>query len=303
VAKRLIKWLIFLVLALIVIMGAIYGSLAWSVSERATDHTFFNQTDARPLVIAHRGGAGIAPENTLRVFEKAVNLGVDVLEIDVRGTRDGAIVVIHDATVDRTTDGTGRVGEMTLTELKKLDAGHGFSPDGGKTFPYRGSGVTIPTLEEVFRAFPEMKFNIEPKPGSPSIVKPLCSIIREHGKSDSVVVASFSQSILDEFRNECAGVATSASTTEVGKFLTMYKTGLTRSFNPVMQALQVPVFTGVTREFVEAARERNLKVHVWTVNEIAEMERLLEAGVDGIMTDYPDRLLSLIKQQVANKQQ
>ena len=301
-ARRLFKWLMFFLLAVVVVMGAIYGSLAWSVGEPASTHVFFTRNEARPLVIAHRGGAGLAPENTLRAFENAVNLGVDVLEIDVRGTADGAIVVIHDATVDRTTDGTGRVGEMMLAELKKLDAGYRFSPDGGKTFPFRASGVTISTLEEVFKAFPQMKFNIEPKPGSPSIVKPLCKIIREHGKANGVVVASFSQSILDEFRSECPEIATSASSTEVGKFLTLYKTGLTRSFSPAMQALQVPHFTGITKEFVEAARERNLKVHVWTVNEAAEMRRLLEAGVDGIMTDYPDRLLSLIKQQPANKQ-
>ena len=295
-ARKLFKWLIYFSLAVVVIMGAIYGSLAWSVGEPAASHLFFQQTDARPLVIAHRGGAGLAPENTLHAFEKAVNLGVDVLEIDVRSTSDGAIVVIHDATVERTTNGTGRINEMTLAELKKLDAGYRFSPDGGQNFPFRDKGITVSTLEEVFKAFPRMKFNIEPKQASPSIIKPLCNIIRENGKTDSVVVGSFSQSILDEFRVECSGVATSASTTEVGKFLTMYKTGLTKSFSPVMQALQVPVFTGVTKEFVEAAHERNLQVHVWTVNERAEMQRLLEAGVDGIMTDYPDRLLELIKQ-------
>jgi glycerophosphoryl diester phosphodiesterase len=273
------------------------------VGEPAADHAFFkHQNDVRPLVIAHRGGAGLAPENTLPAFEKAVNLGVDVLELDVRGTSDGAIVVFHDASVERTTNGAGRVSEMTLAELKKLDAGHKWSPDGGKTFPHRGNGVAVPTLEEVFRAFPKMKFNIEPKPGTTSIVKPLCGIIGEHGKAESVVVGSFSQTILDEFRRECPGIATSASTTEVGKFLTMYKTGLTKSFTPLMQALQIPDFTGVTRELVEAARERNLKVHVWTVNETADMQRLLEAGVDGIMTDYPDRLLALLKQRAANNQ-
>lgn len=302
VARKLFKWLMLFLFAVVVVMGAIYGSLAWSVGEPASNHVFFTRNETRPLVIAHRGGAGLAPENTLSAFEKSVNLGVDVLELDVRGTSDGAIVVIHDAAVDRTTNGNGKVGEMTLAELKKLDAGYRFSPDGGKTFPFRDQGVTIPTLEEVFKAFPQMKFNIEPKPGQPSIVKPLCNLIREQRKTDRVVVASFSQSILDEFRGECPGTATSASSTEVGKFLTLYKTGLTKSFSPAMQALQVPLFTGVTKEFVEAARERNLKVHVWTINDPAEMQQLLEAGVDGIMTDYPDRLLSLIKQPTANKQ-
>lgn len=299
-AGKLIKYSAFFLLVVVVVMGVIYGSLAGAAGEPATESEFFKQSDgARPLAIAHRGGAGLFPENTLYAFERAADLGVDVIELDVRSVSDGTLVVMHDATVDRTTDGDGKVVDMTLDRLKKLDAGFRFSPDGGKTFPLRQSGITIPTLREVFTALPAMRFNIEPKQSAPSIIKPLCAIIREHKMIDKAVVGSFTQSIIEDFRRQCPEVATSASTTEVAKFLGLYKAGLTESFSPPMKALQIPEFAGVSKEFVEAARERNLQVHVWTVNEAADMKRLLDMNVDGIMTDYPDRLLELLGRKKA----
>ena len=294
-AKRYLKWILCFLVVVVVIMGTIYASLACSEVDPATSRTFFNQAKSRPLVIAHRGGAGLFPENTLYSFERAAELGVDVIELDIHGTSDGELVVIHDATVQRTTEGVGRISEMTLDQLKKLDAGYRWSPDNGITFPLRQKGIKVSTLQEVFKALPKMRFNIEPKQAAPSLVKPLCKIIHENKMIERVVVGSFQQAIIDEFRRECPDVATSASTTEVSKFLAMYKTGLTKAYHPEMQALQVPDFIGITDEFVKAARERNLQIHVWTVNETKDMERLLKTGVDGIMTDYPDRLLKLLK--------
>ncbi len=296
--SRRVKLLAALALGGIVMIGGLYGGLAWSAGEPAPDRDFFKQQTRRPLVIAHRGGAGLWPENTMFAFERARHSGVDVIETDVHETADGVLIVIHDPTLERTTDGTGRVNAMTLAEIKKLDAAFRFSTDGGKTFPLRGSGITIPTLQEVFSAFPEMRFNIEPKQNAPSPAKLLCRVIREHGMADRVVVGSFRQSTLDEFRRECPEVATSGSPTEVSKFLAMYKAGLANSYSPTMQALQVPEYAGglqvLTEGFVAAAHARNLQVHAWTVNETSDMRRLLELGVDGIMTDYPDRLMSLL---------
>ncbi|HEX5706980.1 MAG TPA: glycerophosphodiester phosphodiesterase [Pyrinomonadaceae bacterium] len=293
-AKRLAAFL----LGGVVLSGGVYGALLWRAGERATDHPFFKQGGARPLVIAHRGGAGLWPENTLYAFERAAGMGVEVIELDVRLTRDGVLVVIHDATVERTTGGAGLVGEMTLAELKRLDAGYRWTPDGGKTFPLRGAGVTVPTLEEVFAALPAMRYVIEPKQGEPSPVKALCRVIEEHAMADRVVVGSFKQAVLDEFRGECPRVATSAGPGEVSKFLALQKTGLSEVFSPSMQALQVPEHFGgarvLTKEFIEAAHERNLEVHAWTVNEANAMRALVEMRVDGIMTDYPDRLLTLL---------
>jgi glycerophosphoryl diester phosphodiesterase len=276
----------------------VYAGLAWPTGIPAPERLFFKKDGVRPLVIAHRGGAGLWPENTLYAFEKANNLGVDVIEIDVRSTSDGTLVVMHDATIDRTTDGTGRVSEMTLAELKKYDAGHKWSTDGGNTFPLRGLGVSVPTLEEVFIALPEMRFNIEPKQDVPSITESLCRLIRKHGMMDKVAVGSFSGAVMDDFRRTCPEVATSASPAEVGKFLAMQKAGLDGAYSPPMQALQVPEYMGgirvLTRTFVEAAHSRNLVVQAWTVNETEDMQRLIDIGVDGLMTDYPDRLMKLL---------
>jgi glycerophosphoryl diester phosphodiesterase len=278
--------------------GALYGVLAWSEGEPAPARAVFQSDEMRPLVIAHRGGAGLWPENTIHAFESARSLGVDILETDVRSTKDGVLVVLHDATLERTTDGAGRVSDKTLAELKTLDAAFRFSPDGGRTFPLRGRGLRVPTLEEVFKALPAMRFNIEPKQDAPSIVEPLCALIRTHGMTDKIIVGSFSNSVLSEFRRACPEVATSASPTEVSKFLAMQKAGLEGAYSPPMQALQVPEYAGglhvLTGSFVEAAHRRNLEVHAWTVNDAEAMRRLLALGVDGIMTDYPDRLMALV---------
>lgn len=276
--------------------------MAMQTGEPAIARAVLSQTSAaRPLVIAHRGGGGLIPENTLQAFEYSARMGVDVLELDVHATKDGALVVMHDRSVDRTTDGRGRVGEMTLAELKKLDAGFLFSPDGGRSFPFRAKGVTVPTLEEIFAALPQMTFNIEPKQAEPSIIQPLCRLIRERKMINKTIVGSFRQAALDEFRRECPEVATSASPSEVSQFLLMAKTGIGASYSPPMQALQIPERAGslqiVTKDFVETAHRLNLKVHVWTVNETEDMRRLLDVGVDGIMTDYPDRLLNLLKRK------
>ena len=296
--RKLLKYFAFFLLALVGIMSIIYGSLATSKGKPAAEFTFFRALKTNPLVIAHRGGGGLAPENTLAAFERAASIGVDVIEIDVQSTSDGELVVLHDAAVDRTTDGSGLINSLTLEQVKKLDAGFSWTQDGGQTFPFRAGGVTIPTLREVFKAFPNLRFNIEPKHQTPSLIKPLCAILREFSMTDKVVIASFNQTILDEFRANCSEVATSASPSEVSKFLALYKTGVSQAYSPSMQALQVPEYAGVqilSKGFVEAAHERNLKVHVWTVNEATDMQRMLDMGVDGIMTDYPDRLLNLLK--------
>jgi glycerophosphoryl diester phosphodiesterase len=298
VASRRFKWLAGLLVVAVVLTGALYGSLAWSKGERAADHPYFKRDARRPLVIAHRGGAGLWPENTLYAFGRAAVLGVDVIELDVRSTADGALVVFHDAKVERTTDGRGPVGGMKLDEVKRLDAAYRWSPDGGKSFPLRGGGVFVPTLEEVFAALPEMRFVIEPKRGTRSVGESLCRVVRERGMTEKVLVASFTQTVLDEFRRECPGVATSAGPGEVSKFIALSKTGLGASYSPSMQALQVPEYAGgvrmITKGFVEAAHERNLEVHAWTVNDASAMSGLIELGVDGIMTDYPDRLMALL---------
>jgi glycerophosphoryl diester phosphodiesterase len=187
---------------------------------------------------------------------------------------------------------------LTLAELKRLDAGYRWSADAVKTFQWRGQGLFVPTLDEVFTRLPEMRFNIEPKQEKPSLAKPLCRMIREKGMINKVVIGSFRQTVLDEFRRECPEVATSASPDEVSEFVKSYKVQRDVAYRPKMRALQVPEYVGgthvLTKDFVEAAHLRNLQVHAWTVNETENMRRLLDLGVDGIMTDYPDRLMTVL---------
>jgi glycerophosphoryl diester phosphodiesterase len=295
--RRRWKWFAAPLLALLLAGCGFYVVLWRTKGEAVAEHKYFQGDAGRVLVIAHRGGAGLWPENTLYGFEHAAALGVDVIETDVHATRDGELVIFHDDGVGRTTDGSGKVSSFTLAELKRLDAAYRFSPDGGRTFPLRGSGVNVPTLREVFTALPHMRFNIEPKQTVPSITAPLCRMIREYGMTERVLVASFSGAALEEFRRECPEVATSAATGEVASFLTLQRAGLAASYSPVIQALQVPEYVGglhlLTRDFVESAHGRNLRVHAWTVNAEGDMRRLIELGVDGIITDYPDRLLKL----------
>ena len=296
--RKFLKWCGYFLLVAVVILIGIYIYLAMQTGKPAEIREVFRRENSRFLVFAHRGGGGLYPENTLGAFEYSAKMGVDVLELDVHSTSDGVLVVMHDAAVDRTTDGSGRINQMTLAELKKLDAGYKFSTDGGQTFPFRGRGIAIPTLQEIFDASPLMTFNVEPKQAEPSIIKPLCEIIRARKMTDKIIVGSFRQTAIDEFRVECAEVATSATPREVSRFLAMYKTGIGASYTPPMQALQIPEKLGslqiVTKDFVETAHKLNLQVHVWTINEKTDMQKLIEMGADGIMTDYPDRLLEVI---------
>jgi glycerophosphoryl diester phosphodiesterase len=259
-------------------------------------HPFWSEP--APRVIAHRGGRGLWPENTLYAFERAAALGADVLEMDLRRSVDGELEVVHDQTVDRTTEGEGAVAALSVGQLKRLDAGYGWTPDGGKTYPYRGKGIVIPTLREVFRALPQARFNLEIKAGHPGIARQLCGLVRAHGLDRRVAVASAAQGPMDEFRSACPQVATAATKDEVMRFVQLSTLFLGALFEPHAQAFQVPERLGtyavLTRGFASAARKRNLKLEVWTVNDVQDMRRLLALPVDGIITDYPDRLLQLL---------
>lgn len=255
----------------------------------------------RPLVLAHRGGAALAPENTLVAFQNAVNLGADALELDVHTTADGAVVVIHDDTVDRTTDGKGAVHDLTLAELRQLDAGYHFTPDDGQTFPYRGQGVTIPTLEEVLTAFPDMRVNIEIKQTDPPMEAAVKEVIDRAGAQERVLVGSEHDDVLDRFRALAPAIATSAATGEVRTFYLAQLLRISAIYRPVADAFQVPEYSGsthvVTPSFIDAAHHHGAKVHVWTVNDAETMRRLLDMGVDGIITDRPDVAVAVVNER------
>jgi glycerophosphoryl diester phosphodiesterase len=294
------KWL-GLSLGILVALIAIYVVLSL-LAQPAGEHPFFAQFEQRPLVIAHQGGNGLWPDNTLFAFERAAAMGVDVLEMDLHSTADGALVVMHDDTVDRTTNGSGAIQSLTLEEIKALDAGYRWSADEGQTFPFRGQGITVPTLEEVFAAFPDVALNIEIKQAEPSLVEPFCQLIREYGMSNRVLVASFHQESIKAFRQACPEVATSTGEGEVIALFALSKLLLEATYGPEAQAVQVPEYRSglhvLTPRFVDAAHGRGLEVHAWTINETPDMQRLVELGVDGIITDYPDRLMEVLDRAV-----
>jgi glycerophosphoryl diester phosphodiesterase len=264
----------------------------------AGEHPYFAHDQVLPLVMAHRGGGGLWPENTLYAFERAVEMGVDVIETEIHSTADNTLVFIHDETVDRTTNGTGKVNSLTLKELKTFDAGYNWTADGGRTFPFRGKGITVPTLEEVFTALPNIRINIDMKQINPSLAAPLCEMIHSFDMAEKVMAASFNTRAINDFRRACSGVATSASRREVTLFFLMNLVFLGTAYRPACLALQIPEYSSglhvLTKRFLQTARSLNLKVHVWTVNQVEDMKRLLELEVDGIITDYPDQLISLL---------
>lgn len=248
-----------------------------------------------PLLIAHRGGSALAPENTAAAFRRALEWwGADLLEIDVQPSREGEAIVIHDPTVDRTTDGSGPVSAFTVAELQRLDAGARFTPDGGATFPFRGQGVRLSTLREVLAEFPRARVNVEVKDARAAASAR--DAIREAGAEHRVLAAAGRLRNRRRFADYPG--PTSASAEEMYLFYALHLLRLTRFWRPPVDAFQMPeVHEGrrvLTPRMLAELRARNVAVHVWTIDETEDMRRLLEWGVDGIVTDRPDRLARLL---------
>jgi glycerophosphoryl diester phosphodiesterase len=273
---------------------------------------FFLRDENKLLNIAHRGGAAVRPENTLLAFRHALTLGAAALEGDLQATRDGVVVVSHDAKVDRTTNGRGYIKEMTFEELRGLDAGYRFTRDGGLTHPYRAEGLQVPTLEEVFGdpVLNRTPMILEIKQQEPVIVDRVLDLIQAHEMEDRLVFGSFHQGCLEEVRARAAhrgmNVLTSLAAEEVVTFfLTPLEEMARGDYVPPGKLLQVPVehelegevLQVVNEEFMAKARAAGLGVQVWTVNDPAEMRWLAdEMRVAGIMTDDPGLLQQVIKE-------
>ena len=257
--------------------------------------------DDWPANFAHRGASARAPENTMEAFRLAVEAGAGGLELDVHMTRDGQVVVIHDATVNRTTDGSGAVAVMTLGALHSLDAGYRSSPGGGETYPYRGRGIRVPTLAEVCQEFPESCVNVDIKEAQPGVEEAVLRVIRGAGAEGRTLVVSSDHPVVRRFRKISGGeISTGASRLETGAFYLLSKLRLERLVSPAYDALQVPVehrgITLATPRFVEAAHSRGVRVDVWTINDPREMRRLLDLGADVIMTDRPETLADVLEE-------
>jgi glycerophosphoryl diester phosphodiesterase len=249
---------------------------------------------ARP-VIGHRGNRAHAPENTLESLRQAVALGVDAVEFDLRVTREGTLVVIHDETLDRTTNGSGPVALRTVTELKGLDAGAGFTPDGGRTFPWRGRGVRLSTFDEIIESLPrELPCIIELK--TPAATELLRAAVRRHDIAHRIIVAAFDPTATRPLHG--AGFALGASTPDVVGLV--IPALLRRRVAPqLFQALCIPpVWHGIPvpiAALARALRDSGTVIHVWTVNDPAYALRLWREGVQGILSDDPRSILAARK--------
>jgi glycerophosphoryl diester phosphodiesterase len=264
--------------------------------------------ERRVLAYAHRGGAKEGPSSTLAAMASALEAGATALELDVHATADGHLVCCHDPTVDRTTDGTGAVAEMSLEQVKALDNAWWFVP-GEEVSPGRPAGdyplrgrapadpaYAIPTLEEVLEAFPGVPLNLDIKQTAPAVTPyevTLATLLAQWDRVDDVIVASFHDDALQTFSALAPEVSTAAGIVAIAEFWRAVRAG-----DPPppadFHALQVPTtFQGLTivdEELVTAAHEAGVAVHVWTVDDREEMERLVGLGVDGIMSDVPSRL-------------
>jgi glycerophosphoryl diester phosphodiesterase len=243
----------------------------------------------RPLIFAHRGGAKLAPENTMPAIDNGMALGSDGLEIDVQLSSDGIPVVIHDHTLDRTTDRTGPVSALTAAELARVDAGYRFELDGNH--PFRGQGIGVPLLDEVL-ATHRTRVIIEMKGGQPELARAVATSIRKADAIDRICVGSFYQGSIDAIRAVSPEIVTSASQEEAR--WTLHRSWVRWPWISVQPyfAFQVPEHAGrmrvVSRAFVRQVHKQGHVLQVWVVNERDDIRRLLDWGVDGIISDRPD---------------
>lgn len=248
-----------------------------------------------PIRFAHRGSRVLWPENTAEAFQGAIDLGYRYIETDVRITRDGVVVAFHDSTLERTTNGTGPVDRWDFADLQQLDAAWWFDADNG--YPRRGTGVRIRSLAEVFSTWPGTFFNIDLK--GPRLEWPVADVIKRHGRERSTMIGSFIERRVGRFRRITRGeVAVSAGPTSVLAMVAASRMG--KTVRRPVQAYQLPFdykAVPVDRKLVDAIHEAGAHIHTWTVNEAADMRRLLDLGVDGIVTDRPDTLNEVLRER------
>lgn len=268
--------------------------------------------DRRVVAYAHQGGAWEGPSSTLHAIRGAIALGVPAIELDVHATKDRQLVVCHDETVDRTTNGAGEICDLTLEELRRLDNAFWWAPGADVSpgladdaYPLRGrapddASLRIATLDEVLEELAGAVVNLDIKRTAPQ-VEPyevlLADALRRHGRGDDTIVASFSDAAIGAFRAAAPEFATSLATLETAEFYRCARTGEPWARVDAV-ALQVPSRFGevtvVDEGFVDRAHHEGLAVHVWTINDAESMQGLLDLGVDGVISDTPSVLVKVL---------
>ncbi len=281
--------------------------------------------DRRVISYAHRGGSYEAPSSTVGALEHACGVGVSGLELDVRSTADGVLTCCHDDVVDTTTNGRGKVSKLTWSEIEDLNAGYWFVPgsnasvvhsrpsedyifrDGAKT----GKMTRLARVDEVLESFPDCILNFDIKSTPPSVEpyeEQLARLILEHEAGDRVIVSSFLDSAIWRLRQSNRVICTSAAPGEISEFYFALVSGRSDAMDLAERspyvAFQIPRFYGeielATPQFIDAAHAAGKAVHVWTINDRAEMERLLDLGVDGLISDLPSLVVPVIEERATH---
>lgn len=273
----------------VVCLAALIVSL-WPAPPVKSHIYFADAPSDRAEIIAHGAGQGHAPPNTLLALDTARQMGADVLEVDVQQTRDGVLILRHDDTLDRTTDLKGLIADMDWAEIARADAGATWTVDGNS---FADRDIKVPTLEQALAAFPDARWIIEIKNDTARAATAMCAEIQSAAAQSRVLVASFHDAAMMTFRDQCPTVATSASSREVRDFVIAARLGLSRFVPTPAVSLQIPTQSNgldlTHPRVMAAAQARGIRVQYWTINDRAEIERLLAAGADGVMTDYVDR--------------
>ncbi len=256
----------------------------------------------RTLVIPHGGGDGLYPENTLYAYERTMAMGADVIDVDVRMTKDGVFVAFHDPTTTRITGQTRTVKATTFAEVAKLDAGWSFTK--GNTNPFRNKGIGIPSLESILKRFPEALLSLDLKDESTDVNAPLCSLLTRFGRTNDVFVGSNSDEQILQFRKQCPGVRTSATMVDVYASRDA-RANNDANFVPKVSVDQPPYRMGgrtlVDKASLDWAHAHGIAILTWVVNDPKSLQHLVDIGVDGIYTSYPDRLLKILERSPAQK--
>lgn len=253
-----------------------------------------------PRNIGHRGACAYAPENTMQSFARAVALGADGLELDLQRSRDGEVIVLHDPTVGRTTDGHGRAADLDLRTLRSLDAGARFR-DAEGVLSWRGRGARIPTLDEILRTFPSVWLSLDLKQGDPITEARTIELLRSHGRTQRVILGAEDAKAARRLRAMAPEFDSFFSRAEAWNFFLRLSSGIWRGYRPPARSLQIPthhrVWSLERRKLIEKAHQLEVRVVYWTVNDPAQMLRLLELGADGLISDRPDELAKLLGDQ------
>ncbi len=241
-------------------------------------------------ILAHRGASGMYPQGTWLAFQKALEQGADQLELDVHLSKDQYIIINHDADLEANVGIADKIKDLTLAQLKELDAGHEFSKDDGASYPFRGLGLSLLTLNEFIDYFPNEKMNIEIKANDKILSEKLWSLILEREIQDNVVVASQHTKAMNHFRDISDGdVKTSATIAELVVASVAWSTGFSWAYKPKFEVAQIP-YAIITKPYIKFFHKKGVRADVWTVNDVDDIERALDLGVDSIIGDYPDRI-------------